>query len=81
MPLRFLLVLVLIVVLLRFLGRLARVVLEAMVGASGPPVRAGARAGTPSIALVRCRRCGVFVPQDKARGSGDATLCSDCAGR
>lgn len=81
--LRFLLVVVLFLVLLRFLSRLAGVVLRALhEGAALTPSRT---ATPPAIALVRCTRCGVYVPQTMTRaggahGSPDAAVCRACAG-
>ena len=31
-----------------------------------------------SVQLVNCAKCGVWVPQNKARKSGDLFFCSDC---
>jgi hypothetical protein len=78
--LRVVLIAVLVIVLLRFLLRLTIVVLSALPAARS--VKRARQAGrTPgSIALVRCSRCGAYVPRASARGSGDALLCSACAG-
>lgn len=77
--LRVVLLLILAFVLLRFLTRLAIVMLSAL-----PAARSVARTGPDereraSIALVRCTRCGAFVPRATARGSDDELLCSACA--
>ena len=32
-----------------------------------------------SVQLVNCAKCGVWVPQNKARKSGDLFHCSDCS--
>lgn len=31
-----------------------------------------------SVQLFNCAKCGVWVPQDKARKSGDLFYCSSC---
>jgi len=75
--LRVVLIAVLVILLLRFLVRLTIIVLTALTPPSAMSAEARRRA---SIALVRCSRCGAYVPRGSARGSGDALLCSACAG-
>ena len=78
--LRFLLILVLVFLALRFLTRVAAAVLQAIAaGGSGLPARGG-RNAAGSIPLARCSACGSYVPQPQLRGSGERARCARCAG-
>jgi hypothetical protein len=73
MVLRFLLLVVLVMVLARFLSRLA--------GIAAAAWREGSSAPPRTVALVPCRRCGVFVPREQASAAPvDGFLCRSCAG-
>jgi hypothetical protein len=75
--LRFLLLAILLLLLLRFVYLLARRV--AAVVRAGDAARPGAGRSVP---LVACRRCGVMVPRPRAVADGaDSHLCRSCAGR
>jgi hypothetical protein len=80
--LRLLLLAVLVVLLVRFLVRLALVLATALREGATPPATASPEAAP--VALVPCRRCGVFVPREAARptrtAEGDGFLCRSCAG-
>lgn len=74
MLLRLVLLVVLVALLVRFLVRLVAVTAAALrEGSSAPP--------PPAVALVPCRRCGVFVPRELATAApADGFLCRSCAG-
>jgi hypothetical protein len=77
MLLRVVLLLVLAIVLARFLVRLAGLATAALREGNTP----GAAPAPPSVPLVACRRCGVFVPRAEAAAvSADGVLCRACAG-
>jgi hypothetical protein len=80
MPLRILLLFILLVLLLRFLTRLAGIVLTALAQPRASLSPADRERVAAAIALVRCRRCGAFVPPATARGTGDDALCRNCSG-
>lgn len=72
--LRLFLLLILIALLVRFLVRLVAVTAAALRDGSSalPP--------SPTLPLVPCKRCGVFVPRELASAApGDGFLCRSCA--
>ena len=76
MLLRVLLVAILIFLVVRFLMRLGRLAAAALREGDTPP----ARPAPPAVALVPCRRCGVFVPRDVAVTTpAGGFLCRACA--
>jgi len=75
MLLRLVLVVILVALLVRFLMRLGGLAAAALREGAAPPAAPQA----PAVALVPCRRCGVFVPRPLASTAGDGFLCRSCA--
>jgi hypothetical protein len=72
---RLLLILVLALLLARFLVLLVRHARAALHGGETPRV-----AARPAVPLVACSRCGVLVPEPRARRAGGRYLCGNCDG-
>jgi len=77
MLVRLILLAILVVLLVRFLVRLGGVVALALRESAAPQSRPQPPA--PAVALVSCRRCGVFVPRSLAASGADGFLCRSCA--
>jgi len=77
MLVRLILLAILVVLLVRFLVRLGGVVALALRESAAPQSRPQPPA--PAVALVPCRRCGVFVPRSLAADGADGFLCRSCA--
>ncbi len=75
MPIRLILLAILVALLVRFLVRLGGVVAVALRESATPP----AQPPVSAVALVPCRRCGVFVPRSLAAPGADGFLCRSCA--
>jgi hypothetical protein len=74
MLLRAVLLLVLAILIVRFLVRLGALAAAALREGAAP-----VNTPPPAVALVPCRRCGVFVPRAFASTAGDGFLCRSCA--
>jgi hypothetical protein len=72
---RFLLILVLALLLARFLVLLVRHARATLRAGETPHA-----ASRPAVALVACSRCGVLVPEPRARRAGERYLCGNCDG-
>jgi hypothetical protein len=79
MLVRLILLAILVVLLVRFLVRLGGVIALALREGAASPKASSAQPQAPAVALVPCRRCGVFVPQSLAANGVDGFLCRSCA--